>query len=582
MARNEKTFELQMMDTGRVPNMLAGAIIACYMFYFSGIQFSELGPVRILIMLSMVLLMAVVGQFLIAPNTNRFITRSISQRLMPQDNAELNDSERTDLVRDLMRCPIKIAVQVTLVFIIIVAVVSLSYLFIIQINIVSLEMFVAGGFFGAYNAGILAFAYAERLCSRHAKEQVQKGIDSARVRREHFYGERIQRRVMFFILIPVVLANMLQVAMIVKGYMQDIDAGRHLLNMFLMILLNSAVTCILEVFLYTGITKSTSQLTATMENVVNNGLKQHVYIPTDLANEIAYNLFSVNEIISYLQSVTANARETADSIGVATERLADVASENASISERQDSSVKECLLSMEDVKELLKDVTSHIIKVGAASEDIRKGIAEGYELLNLNINKMSEITDANLETVAGIKELGEKIESVWEIISSIEHIAEKTRMIAFNAELEATAAGESGQNFHIVANEIRRLAATITESIRDIKESIKKIQESSDNLIVTSEGGTQKIREGSEFFTGLEENFDALKTTSEVTAESYASIEEITVAQDTSFIQISATLRQVSIGFTQFSKAAQHIKDSAKNLRSVALELGGIKAEGEA
>ena len=72
------------------------------------------------------------------------------------------------------------------------------------------------------------------------------------------------------------------------------------------------------------------------------------------------------------------------------------------------------------------------------------------------------------ETISGIKMLGEKIESIWDIVNIINGIADQTKIIAFNAELEASAAGEAGKNFQIVATEIRRLADSTVSSTNEI------------------------------------------------------------------------------------------------------------------
>ena len=142
---------------------------------------------------------------------------------------------------------------------------------------------------------------------------------------------------------------------------------------------------------------------------------------------------------------------------------------------------------------------------------------------------MAEISDANLDTITGIKKLSEKIENVWGSINTIESIAEKTRIIAFNAELEASYAGENEEKFHIVANEIRRLASTITDSIKEIKERILAMQHSSDNLIITSEAGTQKVREGSDIYINMvEEQFNEVKMSSDITAEAALKIQKTT------------------------------------------------------
>ena len=67
---------------------------------------------------------------------------------------------------------------------------------------------------------------------------------------------------------------------------------------------------------------------------------------------------------------------------------------------------------------------------------------------------------------------------------------------AFNAELEASTAGEAGKSFRIVANEIRRLSDGIIDGTREIKEKINEIQHSSDSLILASESSTEKINTG--------------------------------------------------------------------------------------
>ena len=74
--------------------------------------------------------------------------------------------------------------------------------------------------------------------------------------------------------------------------------------------------------------------------------------------------------------------------------------------------------------------------------------------------------------------------------------------------MQAASAGEAGKNFHIVANEIRRLADNTMESTKDIKQRISDIQHSSDSLILASEGGTKKINEGFQLSVKLEDKFN--------------------------------------------------------------------------
>ncbi len=60
----------------------------------------------------------------------------------------------------------------------------------------------------------------------------------------------------------------------------------------------------------------------------------------------------------------------------------------------------------------------------------------------------------------------------------INTVADQTKLIAFNAALEASSAGESGKRFSVVASEIRRLADSVTDSTHEIEDRIQEIQDS--------------------------------------------------------------------------------------------------------
>ncbi|MBQ3669969.1 MAG: hypothetical protein II921_00640, partial [Treponema sp.] len=146
-------------------------------------------------------------------------------------------------------------------------------------------------------------------------------------------------------------------------------------------------------------------------------------------------------------------------------------------------------------------------------------------------------------------------------------------IIAFNAELEASSAGEAGKNFHIVATEIRRLADGIIGGTKEIKEKINEIQQSSDNLILASESGTEKIAQGYERAKILSARFESIKNASEVTAASAKDISTIIQQQAVASEQILITLRQISAGVENFTAATENISTAAQNLKTIAGDL---------
>ena len=183
------------------------------------------------------------------------------------------------------------------------------------------------------------------------------------------------------------------------------------------------------------------------------------------------------------------------------------------------------------------------------------------------------------QTIDGIKILSEKIESIWDIVTLINNVADQAKIIAFNAELEASTAGEAGKSFRIVANEIRRLSDGIIDGTREIKEKINEIQHSSDSLILASESGTEKINAGYENARGLEAKFANIRSSAEITANSADGIAEIIRQQASASEQILIALKEISAGVENFTVATDNISLASENVRKISEDLNNANRD---
>ena len=167
---------------------------------------------------------------------------------------------------------------------------------------------------------------------------------------------------------------------------------------------------------------------------------------------------------------------------------------------------------------------SGIAKIFELSKENNEIVNNGVTYIENTIQKMTEIQETSNDTIGGIQNLGEQIEGIWEIVGIINSIAAQTKIIAFNAELEASSAGEKGKNFEIVASEIRRLADNTVLSTQEIRKRIKEIQQSSSNLVFTGQEEAEKIKEGWELSSLMQEVFQKLLMQSETSYEHINSI----------------------------------------------------------
>ena len=195
----------------------------------------------------------------------------------------------------------------------------------------------------------------------------------------------------------------------------------------------------------------------------------------------------------------------------------------------------------------------HEKEIREAVKSITEAVRSGSEALKSNVSDLQEIKKMNMLTTEGIKELNTRMNGIWDIVGIINSVADQTKIIAFNAELEASSSGEAGKNFHIVASEIRRLSDTILDSIKQIKIIVDEIQKASDRLILDSEKGTKQINTSWENAKSLEKGFGNIMTYSQSTADTSGEMKQYVGQVESSSRKITNTLQQLAKGIERFS-----------------------------
>jgi methyl-accepting chemotaxis protein len=515
-------------------------------------------------------------QQLVAPFTNKFITLSVSKRLHIFQNKETDIQDRTLLLSDLLVLPKYIAIQVGLVFYLgCIVWVFLCFAF-VDFSLAESVFALIAALLGSIISSLFTFNMAENVCSAYAKPIVKKGVDDKAVFSKQFFGSRLKITYVFYNIIPLVFSSLIFFILLWFGYLSKnplLNAYDEFGSMFriaLLFFLNILFCIVLNRMYFSQMYKTNANMTSAMLSIVSKEEHNSDFLETDLSNELSFNAYLINKIITIFNVLFQNTGAIASSITKSTQDLVIISKQTESISLEQSASVKEIVATMEDSDKLSRNILTRIGDVALVANKTKQNVTHGVKTLATNVEKMREINDANKDTITGIKSLSDKIEGVWDIVNIINTITDQTKIIAFNAELEAASAGEAGKSFNIVATEIRRLADLTTNSTREIKQRITEIQHSSDNLIITSEGGTEKIQEGITLSANLEENFNYIKSSAEITAESSSDIRDIIEQQTFAFEQIVVTLRQIAAGVESFSFSTQAITAASEELKKIA------------
>ena len=219
------------------------------------------------------------------------------------------------------------------------------------------------------------------------------------------------------------------------------------------------------------------------------------------------------------------------------------------------------------------EIAEKTTSVAAIASKMEEDVLHGFSILEKNVKKMGDIRDKNSGVINGIILLSNKVNKIRDIVRIITTITDQTKVIAFNAALEAASAGETGTRFAVVAGEVNRLADDIAVLTRQVREQVEEIQSSSSSLIVYSEEGSDRIAEGYKLIKDLEDIFREIRAGAEITSNQAQTITVSTQKQLKSSEHILDAIAEVSQGVKHFIGAAESAAMTGGNLTERAREL---------
>ncbi len=202
---------------------------------------------------------------------------------------------------------------------------------------------------------------------------------------------------------------------------------------------------------------------------------------------------SINYAIEKLRELVATINETAimvDSAAKQTESTASHMAKAADTQRREITAATESIVSMassiEEVSgnaERSSDVARHSVEVAH----------KGGAAVRRTIDGMNTIRETIQDTSKRIKRLGESSQEIGNIIELINDIAEQTNILALNASIQASMAGEAGRGFAVVADEVQRLAERSTNATKQIEVLVRTIQSDTNEAVVSMERSTTDV-----------------------------------------------------------------------------------------
>jgi twitching motility protein PilJ len=225
-------------------------------------------------------------------------------------------------------------------------------------------------------------------------------------------------------------------------------------------------------------------------NLAEGDLTVQASVTEDITGAIAD---SVNYAIEALRDLVSTINNTSGLVAAAVQETSAIADRLAKSSEIQARQIENVSATVMQMAQSMDEVSA---KTAASAEVAEKsvGIAhEGGDRVRHTIHGMNVIREHIQDTSKRIKRLGESSQEIGDIVALINDIADQTNILALNAAIQASAAGDAGRGFAVVADEVQRLAERSSNATKRIETLVKTIQADTNEAVISMEKSTAEV-----------------------------------------------------------------------------------------
>jgi len=227
-----------------------------------------------------------------------------------------------------------------------------------------------------------------------------------------------------------------------------------------------------------------------MGSLADGDLTVQATVTEDITGTIAD---SFNFAIEELRKLVATVNDTALMVDMATKQTENTAAHLAKAADNQANEINAATESIVSMAASIEEVSGNAERSSDVARHSVEVAHKGGEAVRRTIDGMNAIRETIQETSKRIKRLGESSQEIGNIVELINDIAEQTNILALNASIQASMAGEAGRGFAVVADEVQRLAERSTNANKQIEVLVRTIQADTNEAVVSMERSTTDV-----------------------------------------------------------------------------------------
>ena len=331
----------------------------------------------------------------------------------------------------------------------------------------------------------------------------------------------------------------------------------------------------------TGIASGNADLTQRIEIKSNNEIGQVVQGFNNFTEKLQTIISDVkdskNELGVAGEDMAASAQDTASAI---TQIIANIESMHGQINNQSQSvdqtaaAVNEIASNIESLERMIETQAAGVTQASAAVEEMIGNInsvnssvdkmAESFNQLESNARSGIAKQNAVDEQIKVIEQQSDMLQKANTVISSI---AKQTNLLAMNAAIEASHAGDAGKGFAVVADEIRKLSENSSTQSKTIGEQLKNIEESIIGVVQASAEANKEFSSVSQQIADTDELISQIKAAMEEQQAGSKQITDALYSMNNSTSEVHVAANEMSEGNKLILKEVNVLQEFTRNMK---------------
>ena len=307
-----------------------------------------------------------------------------------------------------------------------------------------------------------------------------------------------------------------------------------------------------------------------MTNLAEGDLTVHTTVTEDITGAIADSVnYSIDALRNLVNTINDTSKQVASAAEV-TQESTDSLTASSQKQAREIANVTSAVSEMAKSIEQVSDQAKSSVKVAQHSVTIAHN---GAQAVSRTIDGMDTIREQIQETSKRIKRLGESSQEIGDIVGLIDEIADQTNILALNAAIQASTAGEAGRGFAVVADEVQRLAERASTATKQIEVLVKTIQSDTNEAVISMEQSTTNVVSGAKLAENAGEALTEIESVSDNLAGLIQNITNAADKQTVAAANVTATMNVIQEITMQTSDSTTNTASWVGKLTTLAQEL---------